>query len=185
MYVTFLLPARHGSPTITKSLNSIQRDPDCSSKIRVATSDSLFHIFDTIATADTAAICTNAVGAVANARPLASGIAGTETTALYACTLDPVLPRPWSQSLVPITKKPFLAYTAFGEAFWFEGEDFAANVEDYNFAVVFSGLVEGLLEQRKIKTHPVRLRVGLEHILDGLNDMRRGAVTGQKLVYRL
>jgi hypothetical protein len=122
---------------------------------------------------------------VANAQSLASGIAGTETTALYACTLDPVLPHPGSQSLVPITKKPSLAYTAFGEAFWFEGEDFAASAEDYDFAVVFSGLVEGLLEQGKIKTHPVKLGIGLEHVLEGLNDMRRGAVTGQKLVYRL
>jgi hypothetical protein len=59
--------------------------------------------------------------------------------------------------LVPITKKPFLAYTAFGEALWFEGRDFAANTEDYDFAVAFSGLVEGLLEQGKIKTHPVKL----------------------------
>lgn len=122
---------------------------------------------------------------MANARSLASGTAGTETTALYACTLDPVLPRPGPQSLVLITKKPFLAYTAFGEAFWFEGEDFAANAEDYDFAVAFSGLVEGLLEQRKIKTHPVKLGVGLEHVLEGLNDMRRGAITGQKVVYRL
>lgn len=122
---------------------------------------------------------------MANARSLASRTARTETTALYACTLDPVLSRPGPQSLVLITKKPFLAYTAFGEAFWFEGEDFAANAEDYDFAVAFSGLVEGLLEQRKIKTHPVKLGVGLEHVLEGLNDMRRGAITGQKVVYRL
>ena len=53
---------------------------------------------------------------MANARPLASGVTGTETTALYTCTLDRVLPLPGSQSLVPINKKPFLAYTAFGEA---------------------------------------------------------------------
>ena len=66
-----------------------------------------------------------------------------------------------------------------------ESEDFVASVEDYDFAVVFSGLVEGLLKQGKIKTHPVKLGVGLEHVLEGLNDMRRGAVTGQKLVYRL
>ena len=122
---------------------------------------------------------------MASARSLASSIPGTETTALYACTLNPVLPPLASESLVPITKKPFLAYTAFGEAFWFEGGDFAANTEDYEFAVAFSGLVEGLLEQGKIKTHPVKLGVGLEHILEGLNEMRRGAVTGQKLVYRL
>jgi hypothetical protein len=96
-----------------------------------------------------------------------------------------MLPPPAPESLVPITKKPFLAYTAFGEAFWFEGGDFAANAEDYDFAVAFSGLVEELSEPRKIKTHPVKSGVGLEHILEGLDEMRRGAVTGQKLVYRL
>jgi hypothetical protein len=98
---------------------------------------------------------------VASARSLASGIPGTETTALYACTLDPVLPPPAPESLVAITKKPFPAYTAFGEAFWFEGEDFAANTEDYDFAVTLSGLVEGLLEQGRIKPHPVKLGLGL------------------------
>jgi len=117
---------------------------------------------------------------MASARSLASSIPGTKTTALYACTLDPVLPPPASKSLVPITKKPFLAYTLC-----FEGRDFAANTEDYDFAVAFSGLVEGLLEQGKIKTYPVKLGVGLELVLVGLNEMRRGAVTGQKLVYRL
>jgi hypothetical protein len=82
------------------------------------------------------------VAAVASARSLASGVPGTETTALYACTLDPMIPTPALESLVPITKKPFLAYTAFGEAFWFEGGDFAANAEYYDFAVAFSGLME-------------------------------------------
>jgi hypothetical protein len=104
-------------------------------------------------------------------------------TAVYACTLDPLLPS--TPGLASITKKPFLAYTAFGEAFWFEGEDFAANKEDYDFAVMFTGLVEELLGQRKIKTHPVRQGVGLEGVLEGLSEMRRGAVSGQKLVYRL
>ena len=85
-----------------------------------------------------------------------------------------MLPALASESHVPITKKPFLAYTAFGETFWFEGGDFTANAEDYNFAVTFSGLVEGLLEQGKIKTHPMKLGVGLEHVLEGLNEMRRG-----------
>jgi hypothetical protein len=78
-----------------------------------------------------------------------------------------VLPLPASESLVPITKKPFLAYTAFCEAFWFEGRDFAANTGDYDFAVTFSGLVEGLLEQGKIKTHPAKLGVGLEARIGG------------------
>jgi hypothetical protein len=110
---------------------------------------------------------------VASARSLTSGIPGTETIALYACTLNPVLPTPASESLVPITKKPFLEYTAFGEAFWFEGGDFAANVEDSNFAVTFTRLVEGLLEQGKIKADPVKLGIGLEHVLEGLNEMRR------------
>ena len=119
MYVTSLLPVGYGYslPTITRSLNAIQRDLDCSSKIHVATSGSLFHVFDTITTVDTVAICANAVGTAASTRSLASGITGTETTVPYACTLDPVLPHPASESLVPITKKPFLARAAFGEAF--------------------------------------------------------------------
>jgi hypothetical protein len=60
-------------------------------------------------------------------------------------------------------------------------EDFAASAEDYDFAIMFSGLVEGLLKQGKIKTYPVKLGVGFEHVLEGLNDMR-GAVTSRKQV---
>jgi hypothetical protein len=120
---------------------------------------------------------------MASARALAPSGDAEAATAIYACTLDSVLPSP--PGLAPIAKKSFLAYTAFGEAFWFEGEDFAANKEDYEFAVMFAGLAEALLVQRKIKTHPVRLGVGLEGILEGLGEMRKGAVTGQKLVYRL
>jgi hypothetical protein len=142
------------------------------------------HILDTIATPETAAICANAVASVASAQALAlPSVAETGTTtgtAIYACTLDPVLPS--TAGLTAITKKSFLAYTAFGEPFWFEGEDLAASKQDYEFAVMFTGLVEGLLEQGKIQAHPFRLGVGFEAILEGLGEMRRGAVTGQKLV---
>lgn len=60
-----------------------------------------------------------------------------------------------------------------------------ASKDDYDFAVMFTGLVEKLLEQRKIKSHPIRLGSGLESVLEGLSEMREGTVTGQKLVYNL
>lgn len=60
------------------------------------------------------------------------------------------LPIPTSSSgLPPITKKPFLICTAFGEAFWVEAEEFTAN-EDYGSVVMLTRLMEGLLEQRNL-----------------------------------
>lgn len=60
-----------------------------------------------------------------------------------------------------------------------------ASKDDYDFAVMFTEVVEKLLEQRKIKSHPIRLGSGLESVLEGLSEMREGTVTGPKLVYNL
>jgi hypothetical protein len=79
-------------------------------------------------------------------------------TAVYACTLDPPLPSP--PGLVPIIKKSFLAYTTFGEAFQFEGEDFVASKADYDFAVMFTGArgeVVGAKEDQ-IASYSARIR---------------------------
>lgn len=58
--------------------------------------------------------------------------------------------------------------------------------EDYEFMKRFSALAEELLKDGKIKVHPLRVEgEGLKGVLDGLQLMREGKVSGQKLVYRV
>ena len=51
---------------------------------------------------------------------------------------------------------------------------------------MFIPITEGLLAEGKIKAHPPSVRGGgLRGILDGWEAMRKGKVSGEKLVYRV
>ena len=99
-----------------------------------------------------------------------------------------------STSLEPVSKLPRLdvvnkntmSYTAIGEGFQIGGIDIAAKPDDYGFAVKFMKLVQGLLSQDELKVHPVSLQQGgLDGVMDGVNKMREGSVSGVKLVYTI
>jgi hypothetical protein len=80
----------------------------------------------------------------------------------------------------------FLGYTARGEAFEIEGELWSAVPEDYELGKKFFALAEKLLEQRMIKGHPATVRESdLSGILDGMQELTEGKVSGVKLVYRV
>lgn len=73
-----------------------------------------------------------------------------------------------------------------GEAFDLFGRKFPANPKDFEFASMFAGITERLLEEKKLVPHPVVLKSGgLEGVLDGLELVRDGKVSGGKLVYRV
>jgi hypothetical protein len=89
-------------------------------------------------------------------------------------------PREDVKSLFP------LGYTITGEDFEMDGDFYPAVPEDFEFAKAFMGLTEKLLNESLIKSHPVMLgQGGLEGILEGLEDMKRGKVSGKKLIYRV
>lgn len=80
----------------------------------------------------------------------------------------------------------FLGYSVRGEEFEIEGEVFPAAPEDFELAKKFFVLCERLLEEGKIKNHPVGLRKGgLENVLGGMWEMKEGKYSGEKLVYRV
>lgn len=80
----------------------------------------------------------------------------------------------------------FLAYSALGRAFMYEGEEWPFAPDDYDLMKRFAILAEELLEQRKIKPHPATVREGgLEAIPAGMEDLRQGIISGEKLVYVL
>jgi len=140
------------------------RDPECTQKIHQLTSDDLTQVFDTIATLETAKIC---------AESMSSTKGG-----VYCNLMGVDAPREDVKSIF------FLGYSVSGEVFYFQGQEWPASPEDYELVKMFGTLAEELLEKRKIKPHPAAVRAGgLEAILAGLEDMKQGKVSGEKLVY--
>ncbi|SMQ51369.1 unnamed protein product [Zymoseptoria tritici ST99CH_3D7] len=76
------------------------------------------------------------------------------------------------------------AYTAYGEAFTKFGHEFPSKPEDYLYASKFFDVCEGLFAEGKLKPHPNDRRPnGLDGVLNGLDELREGKVSGAKLVY--
>ncbi|KAJ8604207.1 hypothetical protein MRB53_041920 [Persea americana] len=146
--------------------NAQQRDPECGSKIQALTGGSLTRVFDTIATPDTALIC---AAALAEDEP-----------GLYVNLMGIESPRKDVKSVF------FLGYTAMGEEFWFDGEKWPVDHEDFSLWTRFATIAEGLLEAKKIVPHPALVRDGgLDGIYGGMMDMKAKKISGQKLVYIL
>lgn len=80
----------------------------------------------------------------------------------------------------------FLGYDMSGESYKFEGEHYKAEPEAFEFGREWTKVAEKLWAEGKWKPHPQRTGPnGLMGVLDGLNVMRQGLVSGQKLVYRV
>lgn len=140
------------------------KSPKCAASIREITENQLGHAFDTVSTPETAEICCNALSSQGGKY---AGLSGLQE-----------LPRKDVENL------PIMAYTAFGEAFDFGGQEVPANPKNYDFAVKFVSLAQALLWQGRIRPHPQSVRRGSwSGVLDGLQEMREGKVSGVKLVY--
>lgn len=79
-----------------------------------------------------------------------------------------------------------LVYSFLGE----ESEQFgnvnAASKEDFEYSKGFAEVAGKLLEEGKIRAHPVECRQGgLDAMLQGLEDLRAKRVNGRKLVISL
>ena len=139
------------------------KDSACSSKIREYTADKLKHAMDTISIEASAKTCADALST-------AGGI--------YSA-LEPI-----DSPRKDVESKSTLAYTAIGEALTDYGRP--ASMEDFEFSVMFWKLAGKLLEQGKLKVHPPSVRPnGLRGVLEGLQEMREGKVSGEKLVYKI
>ncbi|OJJ35390.1 hypothetical protein ASPWEDRAFT_59712 [Aspergillus wentii DTO 134E9] len=80
-----------------------------------------------------------------------------------------------------------VAYAMLGETFKFvDGTIFPADEELGEFAKKGMLILEDLVMDGKIQTHPVDVREGgLEGILDGLDELKNVGVRGKKIVYRV
>lgn len=140
--------------------------PDCASDIRKATKNVLRYAFDTVATENTAKLCSEAMG--------------TQGGRYTSLSPMPSLPRH------DVSNLSTMAFTAVGEAFQIGDANIPAKPEDSAFAIKFTRLAQELLSQGRFRAHPFNVREGgLSGVLDGLQEMRDGKVSGMKLVYRL
>ncbi|KAI0489983.1 putative zinc-binding oxidoreductase ToxD [Xylaria cf. heliscus] len=148
------------------------RIPDVGQQIFKAGNGSITKVLDTVNTASTAEIC-------AAAFPPQSDTY-RKGDLIYCNLLGVDCPREDVESIF------FLGYSLSGESYIFEAERFPAQPEDLEFARKWIPMAEGLWAGGKLKTHPERVgEGGLLGCLDGMEEMRRGRVSGVKLVYRV
>jgi hypothetical protein len=88
-----------------------------------------------------------------------------------------------------VEMKLTVAYTVVGEDFTFKGTKVPAKEEDFQFGKKFWEIASGLLESGELKVHKPAVNKyggsGFEGILAGMQAMREGKVSGEKLVYTL
>jgi NADPH:quinone reductase-like Zn-dependent oxidoreductase len=140
-------------------------EPGSASAIRAQTNDRLTMAFDTVSVESSAKYC---------------DLALSSKGGHYSSLLPIKIERENVQS------RSTMAYTVFGEGFIFGPKEIPAQPEDRTFMEQFCGIFEDLLASGKVKVHPPRVcDGGLDGILDGLQLLREGKVSGEKLVYNI
>lgn len=140
-------------------------DPDCAKKIREYTQDKLYFVMDCFGGATGTDICANSISSRGG----------------HISTIIPGDEYPRSED---VRSTLVMAYKGLGEPWDFFGPH-PPTIEDYEFGRIFWRLAAKLLGEGKIKVHPPHVREGLEGVIGGLDEMRRGTVSATKLVYKI
>jgi aspyridone synthetase trans-acting enoyl reductase len=158
---------------LLKTLGAIEvfdyRSPECAKKIRVATNKSLSIVVDCITDRTTMKLCYDAMG---------------EKGGKYT-SLDPFPILMHSRS--DITPHWVFVLTMFGQAIGMKGAfKRKKRPQDVEFEIRWFKRMQELLDANYIKPHPVRvLPGGLAAVVDGIEELRLGKVSGEKLVVRV
>ncbi|KEF52115.1 uncharacterized protein A1O9_11741 [Exophiala aquamarina CBS 119918] len=151
---------------LVKSLGAFPvdyKDPNCTEQIRQAAGNNLRLVWDTISTHESAKICAKVIDP--------GGICGT--------VRDVAFPR------TGVRKTRSSGYTSTGEPVEKPGMSLPAQPEHFVFTKKWMKEAESLLQRKLIKPPPSRVGKGLECVLDGVDLLRNGKVSGVKLVYTL
>lgn len=141
------------------------QDANSAAEIRRMTNDNLRLAFDTISLGPSAKFCDEALSTN-----------GGEYSNLLMANI----------SRQNVNSRATLGYTATGEAFDFGATPIPARPQDKTAAEKFLTVAEPLLAKGKIKPHPLNVGTGgLNGVLGGLQRMREGQVSGEKLVYNV
>ena len=136
-------------------------DPESVGKINKFTNNKLRLAWDTIASTETAKFCTDCLVSGGN----------------YGAIVRVKCPRD------DVKHTYSLGTTCFGEPVHKYGFHIDDTTADFEFMKKWIAAVETLLQQRKLKVHPPKVGRGWESVLDGVDLVRQGKVSGHKLVY--
>lgn len=153
------------------------KSPTCGQDIRRDTGNQLFYAFDCISEGPSPSICAEA---------LSSESKSPQGNPPVYNTLLKVNEPPRSD----IRTSYNLAYTYTGEYFRFKTPDggvieFPAKPEDFEFAKEWFSLTEKLIAEKKFKPLRASVRKDLEKVVEGLDDLKNGRNSGEKLVYTI
>ncbi|KAH9941947.1 GroES-like protein [Amylocystis lapponica] len=142
------------------------KDPDVVEKIKSVTGDSIRSVFDTISDATTQGISVRAVAPGGGKVVIVLG--------------------PEANPRTDVQVIPTLIYTSLGRTFNFGPTKFAASPEDKAHMAAFLVKVPQLISEGKIIPNKVKVwDGGLSAVKDGLQYMREGKVSAEKIVYRV
>lgn len=142
-------------------------DPNCAVDIRAYTKNSLKFVLDCIATTSTIKLCYAAIGRL-----------GGQYTALE-------MPPPVAGLRKNVKLDRILGMMLLGKEIELsEGYHRPADQECHAFGLEWYRLVQGLLDEGKLRPHPLKVMDGgLEGIFSGLDMLREGKNQGTKFVY--
>lgn len=152
------------------------RDPEVGAKIREYTKNELYYAWDCIGEHGSSKQCADALASEA-----------PEGQQIHYGTIFYGQSPPAREDL---TFTQSIAYSAGGYAFKLviDGEDvnFPAQPAHLEWMLKWVPVAEKLLLEGKWKSHRLEVREGgLEGVLDGLEDLEAGKVSGMKLTYRI
>lgn len=146
--------------------------PTCSADIKEYSKGNIAHAFDCISEGESTKITVEAMSSNGGA---------------YS-TLLPVPAEKVAEFNSKVQYKTTLGYTVVGEAFSFGPNKVPAKPEDFEFGKMFWALARDLLAEDKIKVHKPSINKygkGLDGAIEGMQAMKDGKVSGEKLVYTL
>ncbi|KAL5341189.1 GroES-like protein [Aspergillus crustosus] len=141
------------------------RDPNAAGAVKEYTGDSLRLVFDTISLPESIAFSDSAISS-----------SGGEYSALLNVT----------SSRSDVESRYTIGYTATGEEKLIGTLTLPTSRVDREFAEGFWELSRELFERGRVRTHVVSVREGgMQGAVTGLEAMRKGEISGEKLVYRV
>lgn len=148
------------------------KDPSCSQQIKDYSKDSIKYAMDCISEGSSTSIAVSSL----------SSSGGVYTTLL------PVPEDEVRKINDKVQNKSTLGYTVVGESFKFGPHEMPAKPEDFEFGKMFWDLSKGLLEKGLIRVHKPtvdKFGSGLKGVVEGMDFMRQGKVSGEKLVFTI
>ena len=141
-------------------------DPETASNVRKLTGNKLRYALDCITDKDSIALCYAAIGRM-----------GGRYASLERCPEE-------LQTRKAVQAKFVYALEIFGKPISLgKGYDSEGSAELYEFAVGWYQVFQGLMDEAKLRAHPVQLLDGgFEGVQEAIKLLRTGSVSGKKLV---